>query len=466
MSLWGGRFERAPEQLFRQFNDSLPVDYRLASVDLEGSAAWARALGRAGVLEEGEVAALCDAIDVLRAEVERDPAVPLRAAPPQEDVHSWVEVRLVAQLGDTGRKLHTGRSRNDQVATDIRLWLRRELTERAHELSGVRTALLDLAERESECIMPGYTHLQRAQPVLFAHWCLAWCEALERDGGRFSDAGKRMDECPLGCGALAGTGYSINRTALADDLGFARVSANSLDAVSARDHILEVLAAAAICGTTLSRLAEDLIFFASGEAGFVTLDDAVTSGSSLMPQKKNPDALELIRGRSGRLIGSLTGLLVVVKGLPLAYNKDLQEDKEPLFDAMTHLSMSLRMVQSVLSTLRVDRDRTRAAAEAGYSNATDLADLLVERGVPFRTAHEIVGRLVREAIREGCPLERLPAELVHSIAPQISAEDLAGLTIEAGLARRSAEGGTAPARVSDAIRRARQRVTVRDEATS
>jgi len=465
MTLWGGRFGRGPDALFRAFNDSLAVDYRLADADLEGSAAWARALGRAGVLSQEDVAALCNAIDALRGEVTEDPHAPLKGVAQEEDIHSWTEASLIARIGDAGRRLHTGRSRNDQVATDLRLWLRGELAERDRELVALLGDLLDLAEREIDCVIPGYTHLQRAQPVLFAHWCLAWVEALERDRSRFADAAARMDACPLGCGALAGTGFPIDRAAIARDLGFAEICRNSLDAVSARDHALEVLAAAAICATTLSRMAEDLIFFASGEAGFIELDDAVTSGSSLMPQKKNPDALELVRGRSGRLIGALNTLLVVVKGLPLAYNKDLQEDKEPLFDSMDHLSMILRMLRPVLSTMRVHAQRTLRAAQAGYSNATDLADLLVERGVPFRTAHEMVGQLVRVAIEQKCPLEELPDDVLRAVAPQLRPGDRERLTVEAGLERRCAEGGTAPSRVREALSAARQRI-MPDAATS
>ena len=465
MTLWGGRFGRGPDALFRAFNDSLPVDYRLAQADLKGSAAWARALGRAGVLSQDDVAAICGAIEALSAEVADDPQAPLRDQVAEEDIHAWVEARLTARLGDAGRRLHTGRSRNDQVATDLRLWMREELAERDRELRALVAALLELAEREFDCVMPGYTHLQRAQPVLVPHWCLAWTEALERDRGRMAAAAARLNESPLGCGALAGTGFPIDRAALAKDLGFAGVCRNSLDAVSARDHVLEVLAAAAICGTTLSRMAEDLIFFASGEAGFIELDDAVTSGSSLMPQKKNPDALELIRGRSGRLIGALNTLLVVVKGLPMAYNKDLQEDKEPLFGSMDHLSMCLRMLSLVLSSVHFHPERTRRAAEEGYSNATDLADLLVEKGVPFRTAHEMVGHLVRDAIARKCALEELPQEVLAATAPMLEPDDRRRLTIEAGLDRRCAEGGTAPVRVREALAAARTRFT-RDAATS
>lgn len=456
MSLWGGRFERAPDALFRRFGDSLRFDRALGEADLTASAAWARELGHAGVLSAGDAERLATEIERLRADVASGAVViPDEGA---EDVHSWAEEVLTERLGDLARRLHTGRSRNDQVATDLRLWLRDALDERRVEIGRVRDALLRLAGREGDAIFPGYTHLQRAQPILFGHWCLAWDEALARDAARLSDARRRASACPLGSGALAGSAWPIDRERLAGSLGFETATRNSLDAVSARDFVLEALSAMAICGTTLSRIAEDLVFYASGEAGFIELGDEVTSGSSLMPQKKNPDALELIRGRAGRLVGALMTVLVVVKGLPSAYNKDLQEDKEPLFDAMAHGGMALRMLAIVLDSVLLRRDAARAAAQGGHANATDLADYLVERGVPFRTAHELAGRAVRLALSRGVSLEALPLDDLRSISALIDADVLPRLTPEAVVSRRDVQGGTAPARVRAALEAARARL--------
>jgi argininosuccinate lyase/amino-acid N-acetyltransferase len=360
------------------------------------------------------------------------------------------------RVGDLGKKLHTGRSRNDQVATDLRLWTARQLRLRRAELKAAIGALTDLAEREKATPFPGYTHLQHAQPILFAHWCLAYVEMLRRDDERLADAMKRVRVSPLGSGALAGTAYPIDRAALAKDLGFRMPSANSLDAVSDRDFVVETLSACALCALHLSRLAEDLIFYSTSEAALVELPDAFTSGSSLMPQKKNPDACELIRGKSGRAVGNLVTLLVTLKGLPLAYNKDLQEDKEPLFDAMRHLSLSLRVLPPMLAGLKVDRDRALQMAAEGYTNATDLADYLVRLGVPFREAHHQVGRLVRTAIEQDRALEELPLDVIREQAPKANQDVYAQLTIGATLEKRAVEGGTAVSAVEDAIARVRR----------
>jgi len=321
MALWGGRFESGPDALFRALNDSLRFDYRLARQDLRGSAGWARAIHRAGVLTGTELARLEAALHELLALVEANPELP--AKDNDEDIHSWVERALIARVGDLGKKLHTGRSRNDQVATDLRLWTRDQIDERLAELHACRASLVGLATRERETVISGYTHLQRAQPVLLAHWCLAYVEMLERDEARLRDARRRVNVCPLGSGALAGTGYPIDRAALAADLGFESATRNSLDGVSDRDFVIETLAACALTSVHLSRLGEDLILYGSQEFGFLEFDDKVSSGSSLMPQKKNPDAAELLRGKAGRVSGALVALLTTVKGLPLAYNKDL-----------------------------------------------------------------------------------------------------------------------------------------------
>jgi len=459
--LWAGRTDGAVDALFRRFNDSLPFDRALVREDIVGSMAWARALARAGVLSAAERVRIEAALGEILVLVEDHPELLVRAD--DEDIHSWVERELIARVGDLGKKLHTGRSRNDQVATDLRLWTAAALRDRLAEIDAAVRALVALAERERETVMPGYTHLQRAQPVLFSHWCLAYVEMLERDAGRLSDCLGRVRVSPLGSGALAGTAYPIDRDALAADLGFAVASRNSLDAVSDRDFAVEALAACALCAVHLSRLAEDLIFYATSEAGFVELPDAFTSGSSLMPQKKNPDALELIRGKTGRQLGNLVSLLVTLKGLPLAYNKDMQEDKEPLFDSMEHLSLCLRVLPPMLEGLKVDRAKAREAAGGGFTNATDLADYLVRAGVPFREAHHQVGRLVRTAIEEEVPLEGLSLETMKRFAPNVQGDVYTALTVSATLARRAVEGGTSPRSVENAIERIRRLLRERGE---
>ncbi|MBL9148080.1 MAG: argininosuccinate lyase [Phycisphaerae bacterium] len=459
--LWGGRFGGGADDLFRRFNDSLPFDRTLVREDIEGSIAWAKALERAGVLNADERRSLVLALEELLASVLRDPSALLEAA--DEDVHSWVERELIARVGDLGKKLHTGRSRNDQVATDLRLWTAKEIKRRVKEIRAVISALVDFAEREKETVLPGYTHLQRAQPLLFAHWCLAYVEMLERDEDRLLDALKRVRISPLGSGALAGTAYPIDRAALAKDLGFARHTDNSLDAVSDRDFVVETLSALSMCAIHLSRMAEDMIFYATSEAGFIELPDAFTSGSSLMPQKKNPDALELIRGKTGRQIGNLVTMLVTLKGLPLAYNKDMQEDKEPLFDAMEHLSLCLRVLPPMLGGTKVNRERALQAALGGYTNATDLADYLVAAGVPFREAHHQVGRIVRSAIEEKRGLEEMSVESLQKHAPKVGNDVYTALTVNASLRKRSVVGGTAPSTVEGALERVRRMLRERAE---
>jgi argininosuccinate lyase len=459
MAMWGGRFRNAPDPLFREINDSLSFDHRLAREDIEGSMAWARALERAGVLSGDERARLESALTELLDRVVADPELPLRGEDsPDEDIHSWVERQLIARTGDLGKKLHTGRSRNDQVATDLRLWTRRAIDARVEECRRAQSALVRLARREQGAVLCGYTHLQRAQPVLFAHWCLAYVEMLERDAQRLKDARGRVNRCPLGSAALAGTTFAIDRVALAADLGFDGPTPNSLDATADRDFVMETLGALAILGVHLSRLAEDLILYASQEFGFVEPADSVSSGSSLMPQKKNPDALELIRGKAGRLIGALAAVLVTCKGLPLAYNKDLQEDKEPLFDAMDQASLCLRILVRVADTLKLDRGRMLEAARGGYTNATELADYLVGKGLAFRDAHEAAGRAVREAIAAGKRLEELPLETLRRYSDRIGHDVFEWLSVERCLSRREVLGGTGPEAVASALAAAERRL--------
>ncbi len=449
MALWGGRFSQESSALFKLFNDSLPVDYRLIEQDIVGSIAWASAITQVGVLTTDECTQLHAALNELLAETSENPEMIIASG--AEDIHSFVEQSLIAKVGDLGKKLHTGRSRNDQVATDLKLWCKKEGQELLGLLTKLRAALIKLAEREIDAVMPGYTHLQRAQPVLFGHWCLAYVEMFERDISRLQDALKRADTCPLGTGALAGTAYPMDRVKLAQSLGFASPTLNSLDTVSDRDHVVEICSDASISMMHLSRMAEDLIFFNSGEAGFIELDDEVTSGSSLMPQKKNPDALELIRGKTGRVYGSLIGILTTMKALPLAYNKDMQEDKEGLFDVMDSWAICLEMASLVLSGLQVNRERTLIAAQQGYANSTELADYLVAKGMPFREAHHVVGEAVVVAIAKQTPLEELPLTELQSFSAIIEADVYECLTIESCLAKREALGGTSLVQVKSAL---------------
>jgi argininosuccinate lyase len=431
---------------FLAFHSSLPFDRRLLEEDLTGSAAWTLALVRARVLRAAEGKKLVAAIEKLRRQLRRDPRALL--ASDAEDVHSFVEAQLQRLAGDLARRLHTGRSRNDQVATDLKLWLRQALARLHDSTSALMRELVTVAERHAASPMPGYTHLQRAQPVTIGHHALAYVEMLERDRERISDCAARMDSCPLGSGALAGTAYPIDRAALARSLGFTRgPTRNSLDAVADRDHVAEALFCCALVMTHLSRLAEDWIFFASQEAGYLHFGDEVSTGSSLMPQKKNPDAFELIRGKAGRVLGRLSGLLTTLKALPLAYDKDLQEDKEALFEAIDTTDACLRVAAVAVKTARFDLRRARAQAERGCLNATDLADQLVRRGVPFRDAHQRASRAVRRALALGVELQDLPAAERARLVPELPGDWRAALALDAVLARRDVAGGTAPRRV-------------------
>ncbi|QLB41351.1 argininosuccinate lyase [Mannheimia pernigra] len=449
MALWGGRFTQQADAKFKYFNDSLRFDYRLVIQDIEGSIGWAKAITSVGILTEAELEQLIAALKEVRAEVEANLTIILKDD--AEDIHSWVESKLIEKVGDLGKKLHTGRSRNDQVALDIKMWCKVQATALQERIRALQERLVSVAEENQNSVMPGYTHLQRAQPVTFAHWCMAYYEMLERDFSRLNDANKRMSTCPLGSGALAGTAYGIDRDLLARDLGFEEATRNSLDSVSDRDHILELLSTAAISMVHLSRFAEDLIIFNSGESGFLEMSDRVTSGSSLMPQKKNPDACELIRGKSGRVFGALTGLLTTLKGLPLAYNKDMQEDKEGIFDALETWQACLEIAELVLVDIQVNTERTREAAQQGYANATELADYLVVKGVPFREAHHIVGEAVVYAISKKEPLEALSIREFQQFHHTISDDVYPILSLESCLEKRCAKGGVNPQRIAEAI---------------
>ncbi len=449
MALWGGRFKGQPSLQFKKFNDSLPVDYRMAVQDIVGSIAWAGAIHSVGIINDNELTELTAALNELKVSVEENPQQILGSD--AEDIHSWVEIALIEKTGDLGKKLHTGRSRNDQVATDLKLWCKETGGELLFALVNLQQAMMNLAEREKDTVLPGYTHLQRAQPITFGHWCLAYVEMFNRDIGRLKDALYRLDVSPLGSGALAGTAYPIDRNKLAHNLGFRTATLNSLDAVSDRDHVIELLASASISMMDLSRFAEDLIFYNSGEAGFVEMSDLVSSGSSLMPQKKNPDACELIRGKAGRVFGSLTGMLTTMKALALAYNKDMQEDKEGLFDALDTWQECMEMAVLVADGLKVNRSRTLAAAQQGYANATELADYLVSKDIPFREAHHIVGEVVLAAIDKGVPLEDLTLTQLQEYNDKIGQDVYQHLSIESTLDKREALGGTSRGQVEKAL---------------
>ncbi|CAH1219047.1 putative Argininosuccinate lyase / acetyltransferase [Vibrio harveyi] len=460
MALWGGRFTQAADTRFKDFNDSLRFDYRLAEQDIVGSIAWSKALLSVDVLSADEQQKLELALNELKLEVMEDPHQILRSD--AEDIHSWVEQQLINKVGDLGKKLHTGRSRNDQVATDLKLWCRQQGQQLLIALDRLQTQMVGVAKQHQGTVLPGYTHLQRAQPVTFAHWCLAYVEMFERDYSRLNDALKRLDTCPLGSGALAGTAYPIDREELAHNLGFHRATRNSLDSVSDRDHVMELMSVASISMLHLSRLAEDMIFYNSGESNFIELADTVTSGSSLMPQKKNPDALELIRGKTGRVYGALAGMMMTVKALPLAYNKDMQEDKEGLFDALDTWNDCMEMAALCFDGIKVNGERTLEAAKQGYANSTELADYLVAKGIPFREAHHIVGVAVVGAIARGCALEELSIEELKSFSEVIEADVYDILTIDSCLEKRCALGGVSPQQVAYAVDQADKRLSQRD----
>ena len=451
-NLWGGRFTEAPDKTFAEFNDSFRFDRRLFGADVRASIAHANGLTAAGVLTNEEGNAITNSLRQLLEDSGKDNSFLESNA---EDVHSFIESKLVELIGDTGKKLHTGRSRNDQVATAFRLWLREEIDDIDRTIVNFQRALIAAAERHADAVLPGYTHLQRAQPVLWAHWCLAYFEMLERDGERFGDVRKRVNILPLGSAALAGTSFPIDREAVARELGFDGVTRNSLDAVSDRDFAVEFVGACSLVMIHLSRMAEDLILYCSTEFGFVKLSDAVSTGSSLMPQKKNPDALELIRGKAGRVFGHHAALLATMKGLPLAYNKDMQEDKEAVFDTVDTVQSCLKVAAIVLENLSLDEARMRDSAARGFLNATELADYLVKKGVPFRTAHDTVGRAVLFAAESGRELNDLSLDEFRKFSEEIGADVLEALSLDRTLDSKSRIGGTSRARVAEALEKAR-----------
>ncbi|MDO4540246.1 MAG: argininosuccinate lyase [Syntrophomonadaceae bacterium] len=450
--LWGGRFSGEESSLMEDFNASIAVDGRMYEQDIRGSMAHARMLAQQGIITEQERDLILEGLASIAHDLGQGKLEFTAAA---EDVHMNIETFLTQRIGETGKKLHTARSRNDQVALDVRLWLRDETNDIKAQVLALGEALLTLAEQHVNDLMPGYTHLQKAQPVSLAHHLLAWFEMLRRDYERLQDAMKRLEMMPLGSGALAGTGFPLDRMAVAIELDFPAITRNSLDAVSDRDFAIEFCAVASILMMHLSRWAEEIILWSSDEFGFMELDDAFATGSSIMPQKKNPDAAELIRGKSGRVYGDLLALLTLMKGLPLAYNKDMQEDKEALFDAVDTVKKCLLVITPMLQTARFNTERMANAARGGFSNATDLADYLAAKGLPFRDAHEVVGKAVRHCIEKGLTLEELSLSTFKSFSPLIGGDVFETLDVMQCLARRQLPGGPAPGRVRDAIEEAR-----------
>ena len=448
--MWGGRFSKSLDERALRYTTSLPVDRRLFEWDVLGSIAHARMLGRVGVIPDGDAGALVNGL----CELLRDPPA---LDGDYEDIHSLVEAELAARIGEPARRLHTARSRNDQVATDTRLFCRAALIEGVAVLVALQSTLLQVAAQHTQTVLPGYTHLQRAQPVVLGHHLLAYCEMFDRDIGRLRDAYSRADVLPLGAGALAGSPYPLDRELVARLLGFSNVSRNSLDAVSDRDFLVEHLAALATLAMHLSRSAEELVMWSSAEFGFVALDESFTTGSSIMPQKRNPDVAELLRGKTGRVYGALLGLLTTLKGLPLSYNRDLQEDKGPYFEAVDVVHDGLSLLTAMLAGATWRVDRMAAAANDALIAATDLADHLAQRGVPFRTAHEIVGRVVRAAEASGRSLADFSLAELRAFSPVFD-ESAVGLRAEQVAAARDVFGGTAPRQVEAQLRSARERI--------
>jgi len=455
-NLWGGRFRGKVDPDFEQFNRSFDFDRRLFAADVRASIAHARGLIGAGVLTEDEGERILKGLQTILERGQSDPNYFTDVV--AEDVHSFVEDQLVGLIGETGRKLHTGRSRNDQVATDLRIWVREAIDEIIGQLHESMKALLEFAEANHDVVIPGYTHLQRAQPILLAHWCLAYFEMMSRDVGRLSDARKRVNVMPLGSAALAGTSFVVDRESVATELGFSASSNNSVDAVSDRDFCIEVLAACSLIMMHLSRLAEDIIIYSTTEFGFFELSDAVSTGSSLMPQKKNPDSMELVRGKAGKVFGQLQALLTTLKGLPLSYNKDMQEDKEGLFSSIDTVRGCLSVTNTVLRNIRVDARRAREAASKGFLNATELADYLVRKGLPFREAHETVGRIVLYALDRDIELEQVPLAELQRHSSLIGDDVFESLSLEQTLESKSQLGGTSRSQVGAALSAARKRV--------
>ncbi len=457
-ALWGGRFTESTDSFVQAFTASVEFDRRMAGEDIQGSIAHATMLAEQGILNETETHTIIDGLRQIESEIE---AGEFSWSINQEDVHMNVESRLIDLIGDTGKKLHTGRSRNDQVATDIRLWLRNMVDRAFSELTRLQSGLVTIAEREAETIMPGFTHLQAAQPVTFGHHMLAWNEMLERDAERLIDCRRRMNQCPLGAAALAGTSYPINRERTAELLGFDKPTENSLDSVSDRDFGIEFLSVASIIMMHLSRFSEELINWNSTTWKFVDLPDRFCTGSSIMPQKKNPDVPELVRGKSGRMFGHLISLLTLMKGQPLAYNKDNQEDKEPLYDAADTLLGSLRAFADMMPSLLVNKEVLKESAICGFSTATDLADYLVRKGLPFREAHDVVGQVVALGVQTKRELSEIELSELQAFSGLIEADIFSMLTVEGSVSARNHLGGTAPVQVKAAAARAKAKLQKR-----
>ncbi|MCI0652934.1 MAG: argininosuccinate lyase [Methylococcaceae bacterium] len=453
---WGGRFTEATDRFVEIFTASVGFDQRLAPYDIRGSKAHARMLNRVGVLTNAECKAIVEGLDAILNDIERGD---FEWSIGLEDVHMNIEARLTERIGVAGKKLHTGRSRNDQVATDLRLYLRAAIDLLSQRITRLQQVLLDIAEQESATIMPGFTHLQVAQPVTFGHHIMAWFAMLDRDRERLADCRKRVNILPLGAAALAGTSYPIDREYTAELLGFAKPADNSLDAVSDRDFVIEFSAVASLVMIHLSRFSEELVLWSSTQFNFVELSDAFCTGSSIMPQKKNPDVPELVRGKSGRVVGHLVSLLTLMKGQPLAYNKDNQEDKEPLFDTVDTLNNCVRVCTEMMRHLKINRTALYAAAKQGFSTATDLADYLVRNNLPFRDAHEVVGKAVRLAIDTERDLSELSLAELQQLSETIQADVFEILTVEGSIAARNHFGGTAPERVRRSVASARNRLT-------
>jgi argininosuccinate lyase len=452
---WSGRFSEPTDAFVEAFTASVEFDRRLYRYDIEGSIAHARMLARQGIISDSERESIVEGLEQIRQRIEHNDFTWSVAL---EDVHMNVESALTEAIGSAGKKLHTGRSRNDQVATDIRLWLRHEIEQIRDAIRSLQTALLESAEREADTILPGFTHLQTAQPVTFGHHLMAWFEMLQRDRSRLADCNKRLNVMPLGAAALAGTSYPIDRDYTARLLGFSGPAENSLDAVSDRDFAIEFTAAASILMMHLSRFSEELIIWSSAQFGFIELSDSFCTGSSIMPQKKNPDVPELIRGKTGRIFGHLIGLLTLMKGQPLAYNKDNQEDKEPLFDTVDNLKGSLKVFAAMIPAIRCHKQTMRSAAMQGFATATDLADYLVRKGIPFRDAHEVVGKAVAFGVAQQRDLSQLSLAELQQFSDRIDQDAFETLTLEGSVAARNHIGGTAPTQVRAAIERARQRL--------
>ena len=449
--MWGGRFATGPDAIMEEINASIGFDYRLASQDIRGSKAHVAMLAETGILTREFATAISQGLDQVGAEIEAGTFTFSRAL---EDIHMNVESRLAEIIGPDAGRLHTARSRNDQVALDFRLWIRDTIDDLDLQIEDLQHALATKAAAHSDAVMPGFTHLQSAQPVTFGHHMLAYVEMLARDRSRLADARRRLNECPLGAAALAGTSFPIDREMVARSLGFDRPTANSLDSVSDRDFVLETLSAASICAVHLSRFAEEIVLWMTPQFGFVQLSDKFTTGSSIMPQKRNPDAAELVRGKSGRILGAMQGLFIVMKGLPLTYSKDMQEDKEGTFDALQSLSLCLAAMSGMVRDFEPDTKRMRAAAGAGYATATDLADWLVrELGLPFRQAHHVTGSLVRKASDKRIGLEKLTLEEMQSVEPRITQEIFGVLGVGKSVRSRTSYGGTAPTNVAAQARR-------------